>query len=375
MAKITDTRGLRGQSAGQTRLSTVGKQGLSLTYCGYDIADLAEHCQFEEVAYLLLNGELPNALALKDFSRQLSEYRQLPHILMDLLERLPASTHPMDVLRTGVSVLGNIEPELQQTERSAAQNSVRLLSVMPAILCYWYRYHKNRVRIDAVDCESTLAGHFLRMLFDKVDPLKEKAMNVSLILYAEHEFNASTFAARVCASTLSDIHSCITAAIGTLRGPLHGGANERAMAMLAEFDSPDQAERELLAMFERKEKIMGFGHAVYTREDPRSEIIRRYAKRLCQAFDCQNLYTISRRVDVVVAREKALFPNADFYHAPAYTAMGLATDLFTPIFVCARAAGWAAHIIEQRRDNRIIRPSADYIGEPLRAFVDLADRG
>jgi 2-methylcitrate synthase len=299
--------------------------------------------------------------------------RSLPPGLKTVLEQLPANSHPMDVLRTGVSVLGNLETEKSFHEQH--QRIERLIAVMPSILLYWYRFSREGLRIETETDDDSVGGHFLRLLHGR-DPseLHVQVMNVSLILYAEHEFNASTFTARVCASTLSDIHSCITAAIGSLRGPLHGGANEAAMEMIEKWNSPDEAEQGVLSALARKDKIMGFGHAIYSTSDPRNTIIKRWAERLAADVGDKTLYPVSVRVDEVLWREKKLFPNADFYHASAYHFMGIPTKLFTPIFVCSRVTGWAAHVMEQRANNRIIRPSAEYIGPESSEWIPLADR-
>ncbi|WP_199508791.1 MULTISPECIES: 2-methylcitrate synthase [unclassified Psychrobacter] len=365
--------GLRGQVAGKTALSTVGKSGSGLTYRGYDISELAEKCIFEEVAYLLLYGDLPTQSELATYQEKLRGLRALPDALKTVLENVPADAHPMDVLRTGCSMLGNLETE---TDFSQQQDKTdRMLALFPAIITYWYRYSTDGVRIDTQTDEATIGGHFLHLLHGKApSTLHEKVMNVSLILYAEHEFNASTFNARVCASTLSDIHSCITGAIGTLRGHLHGGANEAAMAMLERFDSPEHAEDSLLTMLDNKEKIMGFGHAIYRDSDPRNVVIKQWAEKLAAEVNDNRLYPISVRVEEVMWREKKMFANADFFHASAYHFMGIPTQLFTPIFVCSRVTGWAAHVFEQRADNRIIRPSADYIGEDARSVPEIGER-
>ncbi len=365
--------GLHGQIAGQTALCTVGKSGSGLTYLGYDVKELAEKCQFEEVAYLLLQGKLPNEGELAEFKTRLKKHRELPVALRTVLEELPASSHPMDVMRTGVSVLGNLETEADFSQQ--LEQTERLLAVLPAICCYWYRYSHDGVRIDTNTEADSIGGHFLQMLTGKpVNALHETVMHVSLILYAEHEFNASTFTARVCASTLSDIHSCITGAIGTLRGPLHGGANEAAMAMIEQWTSADQAEQEILGMLKRKEKIMGFGHAVYRTSDPRNEVIKAWSKKLADQVGDKNLYPISVRCEEVMWREKELFCNADFFHASTYHFMDIPTKLFTPIFVMSRVTGWAAHVFEQRQNNRIIRPSAEYIGSDIRPVPALQER-
>jgi len=365
--------GLRGQVAGATSLCTVGKSGSGLTYRGYDINVLAENASFEEVAYLLLRGKLPNQQELDSYVLKIKSLRDLPKALKDVLERIPADAHPMDVMRTGCSMLGNLEME----QSFAQQDDVidRLLATLPGIICYWYRFSHEGVRIDTALDDESIGAHFLHMLAgEKPKELFTQVMNVSLILYAEHEFNASTFTARVCASTLSDMHSCITAAIGSLRGPLHGGANEAAMAMIQRWNNPDEAERELLEMLARKEKIMGFGHAIYYESDPRNVIIKAWAQKLATQLEDKVLYPVSVRCEEVMWREKKLFCNADFFHASAYHFMGIPTPLFTPIFVMSRLTGWAAHVKEQRANNRIIRPSADYTG-PLNAeWVDIDQR-
>ncbi|MCA0893652.1 bifunctional 2-methylcitrate synthase/citrate synthase [Microbulbifer agarilyticus] len=365
--------GLRGQVAGKTALSTVGVSGSGLTYCGYDVKDLAENCEFEEVAYLIFNGELPTTAQLADYKGVLKTMRGLPQALREVLERIPADAHPMDVMRTGCSMLGNLEGEESFDQQQDRAN--RLLAAFPSIICYWYRFSHDGVRIETETDDDSIGGHFLHMLRgEKPNELHAQVMNVSLILYAEHEFNASTFTARVCASTLSDLFSCITGAIGSLRGPLHGGANEAAMELIERFSSADEAEKELLGMLERKEKIMGFGHAVYTESDPRNGIIKLWSEKLAADVGDDVLYPVSVRCEEVMWREKKLFCNADFFHASAYHFMGIPTKLFTPIFVMSRVTGWAAHVFEQRADNRIIRPSAEYTGPELRKVTPISER-
>ncbi|NOH28730.1 bifunctional 2-methylcitrate synthase/citrate synthase [Vibrio mediterranei] len=366
--------GLRGQSAGTTALCTVGKSGTGLTYRGYDITDLANNAQFEEVAHLLLRGHLPNQTELDEYKTILVGLRGLPESLKKALELIPADAHPMDVMRTGCSMLGNLEQELDFSEQEAATE--RMLALFPAIICYWYRYSHDGVRIDTKDqSEDCIGGYFLKMLTDKSpSELHKKVMHCSLILYAEHEFNASTFAARVCASTLSDIHSCITAAIGTLRGPLHGGANEAAMDMIQDWRSAEEAEANIMQMLANKDKIMGFGHAIYRESDPRNALIKRWSEELSTQVGDTYLYDVSVRVEAVMKREKGLFCNADFFHASAYHFMDIPTKLFTPIFVMSRLTGWAAHVYEQRANNRIIRPSADYEGPEAREWVEINER-
>jgi len=372
-AKKLGGAGLRGQSAGETALCTVGKEGAGLTYRGYDMKELAEKVSFEEVAYLLLKGELPNQAQLDAYKAKLKSLRGLPQPLKEVLERIPRDAHPMDVMRTGCSFLGNLEPEKSFAEQQDVAD--RLLAVFPSIITYWYRYSHDGVRIDENTDDESIGGHFLNCLLGKKpSELHAQVMNVSLILYAEHEFNASTFTARVCASTLSDMHSCITGAIGSLRGPLHGGANEAAMEMIEKWSSPDEAEREILGMLARKDKIMGFGHAIYREFDPRNAVIKAWSKKLAEEVGDKTLYPVSERVEEVMWREKKLFPNADFFHASAYHFMGIPTKLFTPIFVMSRVTGWAAHVMEQRSNNRIIRPSADYIGPELRPVPPIEQR-
>ncbi|EJG1206122.1 2-methylcitrate synthase [Vibrio parahaemolyticus] len=366
--------GLRGQSAGSTALCTVGKTGTGLTYRGYDITDLANNAQFEEVAHLLLRGHLPNQQELDSYKTHLLSLRGLPTELKQALELIPASAHPMDVMRTGCSVLGNLEQEMSFDEQ--LQATERMLALFPAIICYWYRFSHDGVRIDTEDqTEDCIGGYFLRLLTDKEpSALHKQVMHCSLILYAEHEFNASTFAARVCASTLSDIHSCITAAIGTLRGPLHGGANEAAMEMIEDWQTPDEAEANIMQMLANKDKIMGFGHAIYRESDPRNALIKRWSEELSKHVGDTHLYAVSERVESVMKREKGLFCNADFFHASAYHFMDIPTKLFTPIFVMSRLTGWAAHVYEQRANNRIIRPSADYTGPDHQEWVHIENR-
>ncbi|MBV9657729.1 MAG: 2-methylcitrate synthase [Verrucomicrobia bacterium] len=370
--------GLRGQSAGSTAICTVGKEGVGLTYRGYTIEDLAAHATFEEVAYLLDRGELPNRAQLAEFKTRLHGLRGLPAALKEVLERIPKTAHPMDVLRTGVSMLGVLEPEQPSF---ANQDAVadRLLAALPSMLCYWYRFtHHGGERIETETDDDTLAGHFLTLLHGRKPSAEHRrCMDVSLILYAEHEFNASTFTARVCAATLSDFYSCVTGAIGTLRGPLHGGANEAAMELVQRFQTPEEAAAGVKAMLDRKEKIMGFGHAVYKHSDPRNAIIKEWARQLAPSATEGDgyLYAVSAAVETLMREEKRMFANADFFSASSYHFMGVPTPLFTPIFVLARISGWSAHIKEQRSNNKLIRPSADYMGPAQREFVAMAQRG
>ncbi|MBU6950585.1 2-methylcitrate synthase [Hahella sp. HN01] len=365
--------GLRGQVAGQTALCTVGQSGHGLTYRGYGIEVLADKAEFEEVAYLLLRGKLPNQAELSAYKAKLKSLRSLPQALKEVLERVPADAHPMDVMRTGCSMLGVLETEADFSQQD--DHIDRMLALFPSIICYWHRFSQDGVRIETETDDDSIGAHFLHMLHgSRPDALHEKVMHASLILYAEHEFNASTFTARVCASTLSDIHSCITGAIGSLRGPLHGGANEAAMAMIEKFTSPEDAEEQIMGMLERKEKIMGFGHAIYRESDPRNAIIKKWAQKLSEEVGDKVLYPVSVRCEEVMWREKKLFCNADFFHASAYHFMGIPTELFTPIFVMSRLTGWAAHVKEQRENNRIIRPSADYTGPESAEWTPIEQR-
>jgi len=365
--------GLRGQSAGETAICTVGATGNSLRYRGYGVDDLAENASFNEVAHLILKGELPNQSELDAYTERLKGMRGLPGALKEVLERIPAGAHPMDVMRTGCSFLGNIEPERGFGRQQDVAD--RLLAAFPAMITYWYRFSHDGVRIDTESDEDGVGGHFLKLLHGKSpSELHARVMDVSLILYAEHEFNASTFTARVCASTLSDMFSCITGAVGSLRGPLHGGANEMAMAMLGQYDSVEAARADVQRKLAEKEKIMGFGHAVYRENDPRNAIIREWSRRLADDVGDQVLFPVSEAVERIMMDEKKLFANADFYHASAYHFMGIPTGLFTPIFVTSRVTGWCAHVMEQRADNRIIRPGADYIGPEDREVPPIEQR-
>ena len=374
MTKQLSGAGLRGQSAGETALCTVGKTGAGLTYRGYDMSELAAKASFEEVAHLLLKGALPTQAELDAYITKLKGMRSLPEALKTVLEQIPANAHPMDVMRTGCSMLGNLETEADFSQQQDATD--RLLALFPAIICYWYRFTHDGVRIDTNLDDDGIGSYFLHMLHgEKPSELHAQVMNASLILYAEHEFNASTFTGRVCASTLSDMHSCITGAIGSLRGPLHGGANEAAMDMIQQWNSADEAEEAIMGMLARKDKIMGFGHAIYRESDPRNAIIKQWSEKLAESVGDTVLYSVSERVEAVMWREKKLFCNADFFHASAYNFMGIPTKLFTPIFVMSRLTGWAAHVMEQRANNRIIRPSADYTGPEKSDWVAIEDRG
>ncbi len=365
--------GLEGIVAGQTAIATVGKEGEGLNYRGYSVNDLADHATFEEVAYLLMYGKLPNVSELNEFKDGLVSRRDIPPALKTVLENMPFSAHPMDVLRTACSFLGTIEPE--DSVEQQYDVTKRLLALFPATLCYWYHYAKDGKRIETQSDEASIGGYFLDLLHQsRPDDNQRKMMDVSLILYAEHEFNASTFAARVTAATLSDFYSAITSAIGTLRGPLHGGANEAAMALIEKFNSADEAETGLKDMLARKEKIMGFGHRVYKVRDPRSDVIKAWSKRLAETVGDTVLYPVSERIEKVMWDEKKLFPNLDFYSASAYHFCDIPTDMFTPIFVFSRLTGWAAHVYEQRANNRLIRPTADYVGPESLEYVAIDNR-
>lgn len=367
------TGGLAGVIAGESAIATVGVAGKGLLYRGYSIDDLAKFGSFEEVAYLLIYGELPTQKTLQTYCERLMQLRKLPEDLKKILRLIPKDTHPMDVMRTGCSFLGTIEPETSFKQQFAIAD--RLLAIFPGMLCYWYAFHFENREIDGLSDEKTTGGHFLALLHGTTpDNLARAMMNVSLILYAEHEFNASTFAARVTASTLSDFYSAITSAIGTLRGSLHGGANEAAMELIEQFDNPDQAETGLLDMLARKDKIMGFGHRVYTDSDPRSDIIKAWSKKLADAKMDPLIYDISERMEAVMRREKGLFPNLDFYSASAYNYCDIPVHLFTPIFVMSRITGWSAHIFEQRADNKLIRPGSVYTGPEPRVYINLEER-
>jgi len=367
------TGGLAGVSAGETALCTVGKEGAGLTYRGYDIYDLVDNASFEEVAYLLLYGKLPSRAELDAYGAKLKTMRGLPDQVQQVLEMIPADSHPMDVLRSGVSILGNIEPEGDFENQHHVAD--RLLACLPSMLLYWRRFHTDGKRVDVETDDDSVAGHFLNMLHDKApSELHRKSLDTTLILYAEHEFNASTFAARVITGTLTDFHSAVTGAIGALRGPLHGGANEAAMELIQKFSSPEEATEGVLGMLAAKKKIMGFGHRVYTTSDPRNSVNKKMSKALSDEAGDTQLYVVSEAIEKVMWDEKKLFANADFFTASLYHFLGIPTQLFTPIFVCSRITGWAAHIMEQRADNKLIRPAADYIGPGLQTWVPIDER-
>ena len=364
---------LSGIEAGSTAICSVGANGRELRYRGYEINDLARSATYEEVAHLLIYEELPNAYILARYKQKLANMRGLPAPVKAVLEQIPTAAQPMDVLRTGVSVLGTVLPERDDQHPGETRNIAdRLLSSLPAMLMYWYHYARNGKRIEVETDEPSVAAHFLHLLEDQTPTdAFARALDVSMILYAEHEFNASTFTSRVISGTGTDIYSAVTGAIGALRGYKHGGANEGAMELIDQFFDPDEAEVGVRRMLENKAIILGFGHPVYTISDPRNVIIKDIARNLCQENGISILFEIAERIEKVMWEERQLFPNLDFYSAVVYRVMRIPTRMFTPLFVMARIAGWAAHILEQREDNKIIRPAAHYIGPGPREFVNL----